>query len=161
MVFKWHFSTSNVELTVQEILERYLYIQSFSIKCNLRRLQDMFNDECTYLDDSLNIIQRLTNNNNKIIYDKLQTQIRNNEKNNLMLKDINYWFKHSIGIILNQNKNADLTLIHNEFSSIMIKIIKTVFVSQSLKKELIEEIYKPSRIQYIVDNYGIDALDDY
>lgn len=64
-------------------------------------------------------------------------------------------------IIHKHNKNIDLTAHHNDFSNIIIKIIKTLFINHSLKEDIIAEKYKPSRIQYIIDNYGIDALDNY
>lgn len=78
-----------------------------------------------------------------------------------VLKDVNRWFKHAMGIVKNQDKDAVLTPFQNEFSVIITIIVKYYFHNESLYEELTAEKYKPSRVQYIIDNFGIDSIDSY
>jgi hypothetical protein len=107
----------------------------------------------------LTCYHRLENPDNKLndIFKKIVD--KNYTKN--ILRDINRWFRHSMSILINQDKNIDTIIFNNELSKIYTRMIKFLFKHESLKEELIAEKYKPSKIRYIIDNYGIDALDEY
>jgi hypothetical protein len=114
-------------------------------------------------DKSLHTISTNINKifNNNVQISKIESLILANNYTKKMLKDLNRWFRHACAILKNISKTIVLTSAQQMFCNISIHIINNLNPIKPLKDELMAEKYKPLRIQYIIDNYGIEALDDY
>jgi hypothetical protein len=112
-----------------------------------------------YVSETMQISDRIENNN--IQLNKLEFKFKNALYTKNVLRDINRWFLHSMTILLNNNKKYNITKFQHLFSKIIKDIIRFNMLNKQLEQDIIIEKYKPSRIQYIIDNYGIDALDEY
>jgi hypothetical protein len=105
----------------------------------------------------------IAQNNKKLI--DLMTHIDNDifTTESMVYSLLNLWYIQSINIICFENLYI-YAIIEKEFSEYYFKGIKLILRHYAKRPSLlsiIEEKYKPSRVQYIIDNYGLDALDDY
>lgn len=99
--------------------------------------------------------------NNNVQMRKFESLIRNNLYTDMLLKKLNRWFRHVCAILKNISKNIDISSAQQSFFNISKRVINNIQPKKISKEEIIVEKYKPSRVQYIIDNYGMDALDDY
>lgn len=123
------------------------------------KTNDLIRSDLTHLKLLQKNINNIMNNNNAL--KKIENRIRNNEFSSIDLKKINNWFRHSCAIIHNICTDYDLSYAQHMMSILCIRYLKKIRNNQDLQQHIMQEKYKPSRVQFIIDNFGFDALDQY
>lgn len=127
------------------------------LRCNIRlillELDDLTRMEFEY---------RLHRNDSKLY--KIVRSIMSNNFTKQKMKDLQHWFKHSMAILKNTKVEFEVVEFHNEFSKICTQLIDEYYRihnNQITTEQLVQKLYSPRRIQYIIDKYGIENIDEY
>lgn len=124
---------------------------------------------CTIDLDEYNCIHgsNMSRNNTSLLLTDIIDWLKDDTTNVMIdgkhLMDLYHWYKYSLFIIHTRNYKfleKRQTKIDNEFSELYKNIIKYLLPKHDLE-EIVIKLYKPSKVQHIIENYGFDALNEY